>query len=290
MTLHGQPPERAFVLSLTRLPVRRAREVRLLASPTYPLGAKASTQRGLTSKRRRRPKGNLEELLKNGLFRLQSGDMLAVRNTRGNHGPVLLTRPAVVVSMDDPSSSDSESAFEDDVPIKPEPMDGILLPTANSGAAFRPKRIVLRDDYSSSSSSLSSNSDANENVGPRPRKGGSRNPFGPILSTHIQTLLASANQVFVDSDLANATELILECYDEQKELAKGLQLRIMGAHLRQDSEERDRLARQSKTMGYAQQARQKGFYCEGVKSKEYVAVLWDCVMLAREVDDPRHLP
>nr|GAT57057.1 TPR-like protein [Mycena chlorophos] len=276
---------------------------------------------------------------------------------------------------DDSSSSDSED--DPSLPIKPEPMEGILPPTADSGTAFRPKPIVLRDDsdassdsdddYSlSSSSSSSSDSDADEvqevkpvvevrgpvkpldmedgdfdrlvksirserggsgdnsinsggmlarewdfvvseNVGPRPRKKEARNSYGPALSAHIQTLLGSANQAFVDGDLASATQLMLEvirieprvpsawavlaqCYDEQKQLAKGLQLRIMGAHLRQDSDEWDRLARQSKAMGYSQQALycwQKGFYCEKGKSKEYVAALWDCAMLAGEVDDPR---
>nr|GAT48363.1 predicted protein [Mycena chlorophos] len=33
------------------------------------------------------PKGNLEELVKNGWFRLQSGDMVAARSTRGNREP-----------------------------------------------------------------------------------------------------------------------------------------------------------------------------------------------------------
>ncbi|KAJ7055549.1 hypothetical protein C8F01DRAFT_994021 [Mycena amicta] len=127
--------------------------------------------------------------------------------------------------------------------------------------------------------------------------------FGPILSAHIRNLLGEGNQAYVDGDLQNAIRIMLEvirieprapsawavlaqCYDEQKQLAKGLQLRIMGAHLRQDAEEWDRLARQSKEFGYPQQALycwQKGYQVDPTN----VAALWDCAMLAQSVDDIR---
>ncbi|KAJ7511160.1 hypothetical protein B0H11DRAFT_1700558 [Mycena galericulata] len=124
---------------------------------------------------------------------------------------------------------------------------------------------------------------------------------GAALSFQTKSMIGEGNQAYVDGDLPNAIRIMLEviriepraasawsvlaqCYEDQKELAKALQLRIMGAHLKQDAEEWDSLARQSKEMGYHQQA----LYCW---SKTYhidptnVAALWDRAILAKELGD-----
>ncbi|KAF8209519.1 hypothetical protein K438DRAFT_1904162 [Mycena galopus ATCC 62051] len=129
------------------------------------------------------------------------------------------------------------------------------------------------------------------------------NRIGPLLSYQTKALIGEGNQAYVDGDLPRAirtmTEVIriepraapawsvlAQCYEDQKELANALQLRIMGAHLKQDAEEWDRLARQSREMGYPQQA----LYCW---AKAYhidptnVPVLWDRAMLAKEMGDLR---
>ncbi|KAF7290469.1 TPR-like protein [Mycena kentingensis (nom. inval.)] len=137
------------------------------------------------------------------------------------------------------------------------------------------------------------------------RKKNNRPPpgSGPVLSAHTKSLIGEGNQAYVDGDLPRAIRIMLEvirieprspsawavlaqCYDEQKELTKGLQLRIMGAHLRMDAEEWDRLARQSKAFGYPQQA----LYCwqKGHQvNPNNIAGLWDCAMLAQEINDLR---
>ncbi|KAJ7448791.1 TPR-like protein [Mycena latifolia] len=136
-------------------------------------------------------------------------------------------------------------------------------------------------------------------IGRRRRKGG-RQP-GPVLSFQTKALIGEGNQAYVDGDIPGAIRTMLEviriepraasawsvlaqCYEDQKEVSKALQLRIMGAHLKQDADEWDSLARQSKEMGYPQQA----LYCWG---KGYhldptnVAALWDRAMLSRELGD-----
>ncbi|KAJ7453902.1 hypothetical protein FB451DRAFT_1408776 [Mycena latifolia] len=86
----------------------------------------------------------------------------------------------------------------------------------------------------------------------------------------------------IEPRAASAWSVLAQCYEDQKEVSKALQLRIMGAHLKQDADEWDSLARQSKEMGYPQQA----LYCGG---KGYhldptnVAALWDRAMLSREL-------
>nr|GAT48228.1 predicted protein [Mycena chlorophos] len=75
----------------------------LFLAPNHPFGAKLSgrviitdqdtSEEGLDAtwadeQTKKTPKGNLEDHLQNGWFRLQSGDMLAVRSTRGNRDPL----------------------------------------------------------------------------------------------------------------------------------------------------------------------------------------------------------
>ncbi|KAJ7805997.1 hypothetical protein B0H14DRAFT_3882550 [Mycena olivaceomarginata] len=126
---------------------------------------------------------------------------------------------------------------------------------------------------------------------------------GPVLSFQTKTLIGEGNQAYVDGDLPRAIRTMLEviriepraaparsvlaqCYEDQKELPQALQLRIMGAHLKQDAEEWDRLARQSREMGYPQQALYcwaKGYHID----PSNVAALWDRGMLAKELGDLR---
>ncbi|KAJ7029216.1 hypothetical protein C8F04DRAFT_1043456 [Mycena alexandri] len=116
-------------------------------------------------------------------------------------------------------------------------------------------------------------------------------------------LIGDGNQAYVDGDLPGAIRIMLEviriepraasawsvlaqCYEDQKELSKALQLRIMGAHLKHDAEQWDNLARQSREMGYHQQA----LYCwaKGYNiDPSNVAALWDRAMLAKEIGDLR---
>jgi general transcription factor 3C polypeptide 3 (transcription factor C subunit 4) len=86
---------------------------------------------------------------------------------------------------------------------------------------------------------------------------------GPILSQQVKSLIGDGNQAYVDNDLAEAIRIMQEvirieprasaawsvlaqCYEDMNESQKALQLRIMAAHLRHDTEEWDRLARESK--------------------------------------------
>ncbi|KAJ7734190.1 hypothetical protein DFH07DRAFT_129989 [Mycena maculata] len=136
-------------------------------------------------------------------------------------------------------------------------------------------------------------------IGRRRRTGGHQK--GTVLSFQTKSLIGLGNQAYVDGDISGAVRTMLEvirieprapsawsvlaqCYEDQKELPKALQLRIMGAHLKEDAEEWDRLARQSRELGYNQQA----LYCW---AKAYhidptnVAALWDRAVLARELGD-----
>ncbi|KAJ7263136.1 hypothetical protein B0H12DRAFT_1103519 [Mycena haematopus] len=126
---------------------------------------------------------------------------------------------------------------------------------------------------------------------------------GPTLSFQTKALIGEGNQAYVDGDLPRAIRTMMEviriepraaaawsvlaqCYEDQKELANALQLRIMGAHLKKDAEEWDRLARQSRDMGYPQQA----LYCwtKGYRvDPTNVPALWDLAMLAKEMGDLR---
>ncbi|KAJ6622252.1 hypothetical protein B0H10DRAFT_2014932 [Mycena sp. CBHHK59/15] len=128
-------------------------------------------------------------------------------------------------------------------------------------------------------------------VGRQRRKGARR--AGSALSFQTKAMIGEGNQAYVDGDLSTTIRIMLEvipwavlaqCYDDQMEPLKALQLRIMGAHLKNDADEWDRLARQSKELGYGQQA----LYCWG---KGYnldpnnVGALWDRAILAKELGD-----
>ncbi|KAJ7087686.1 hypothetical protein B0H15DRAFT_982935, partial [Mycena belliarum] len=136
-------------------------------------------------------------------------------------------------------------------------------------------------------------------MGRKRPKGGRQS--GPALSFQTKALIGQGNQAYVDGDLSGAIRIMLEiiriepraapawtvlaqCYEDQKELSKALQLRIMGAHLLQDADEWDSLARQSKELGYPQQA----LYCWGKGchlDPTNVAALWDRAVLSRELGD-----
>ncbi|KAJ7648353.1 TPR-like protein [Mycena polygramma] len=124
---------------------------------------------------------------------------------------------------------------------------------------------------------------------------------GPHLSSQTKALIGAGNQAYVDGDLGSAIRTMLQviriepraaaawsvlaqCYEDQNELPQALQLRIMGAHLKQDADEWDRLARQSRELGYPQQALYcwaKGYHID----PSNVAALWDRAMLAKELGD-----
>lgn len=90
-----------------------------------------------------------------------------------------------------------------------------------------------------------------------------RRQAGPTLSQQVRSLIGDGNQAYVDSDLpeairimqeviriepraASAWSVLAQCYEDMSQSQKALQLRIMAAHLRHDSDEWDRLARQSR--------------------------------------------
>ena len=79
----------------------------------------------------------------------------------------------------------------------------------------------------------------------------------------MRTLIGKGNQAYIDGDLPEAIRVMQEvirieprahsawsvlaqCYEDQDEPQKALQLRIMAAHLRHDAEEWQRLAEQSR--------------------------------------------
>jgi general transcription factor 3C polypeptide 3 (transcription factor C subunit 4) len=79
----------------------------------------------------------------------------------------------------------------------------------------------------------------------------------------VKALIGDGNQAYVDGNLSEAIRIMQEvirieprapaawsvlakCYEDAKEHQKALQLRIMAAHLRHDSEEWERLAAQSR--------------------------------------------
>ena len=87
---------------------------------------------------------------------------------------------------------------------------------------------------------------------------------GPVLSHQVRTLIGRGNQAYIDNNLTEAIRVMQEviriepraipawtvlaqCYEDKSEPQKALQLRIMAAHLRRDSEEWERLARQSRS-------------------------------------------
>ncbi|KAJ7159083.1 TPR-like protein [Mycena crocata] len=140
-----------------------------------------------------------------------------------------------------------------------------------------------------------------------------RHASGALLSFHTKALIGTGNQAYVDGDRAAALRTMLEvlriepraaaawtvlaqCYEDEGREApagsaerragegKALQLRIMGAHVKQDAEEWDRLARVSRELGYRQQA----LYCwakAGNIDPTNVQAQWDRAVLARELGD-----
>ncbi|KAG2040882.1 TPR-like protein [Suillus americanus] len=126
---------------------------------------------------------------------------------------------------------------------------------------------------------------------------------GPVLSHQVRALIGEGNQAYVDGNIPDAIRImqevirieprassawsvIAQCYEDSNEPKKALQLRIMAAHLRHDADEWERLAAQSRDLGYNQQA----IYCY---SKVYsldptnVDALWDRASLAKEINDLR---
>lgn len=86
---------------------------------------------------------------------------------------------------------------------------------------------------------------------------------GPVLSHQVRALIGEGNQAYIDNNLTEAIRVMQEviriepraipawtvlaqCYEDMNEPQKALQLRIMAAHLRRDSEEWERLARRSR--------------------------------------------
>ncbi|KAH7927002.1 TPR-like protein [Leucogyrophana mollusca] len=137
----------------------------------------------------------------------------------------------------------------------------------------------------------------------RKKKKKSGRQYGPTLSHQVRALIGEGNQAYVDNDLPGAIRIMQEvirieprassawavlaqCYADTGEPQKALQLRIMAAHLKHDAEEWDRLANQSRDLGYNQQA----LYCY---SKLYsldptnVDALWGRASLAKEMCDLR---
>ena len=124
-----------------------------------------------------------------------------------------------------------------------------------------------------------------------------------MLSQEVRALIGDGNQAYIDGDVAEAIRVMQEvirieprapqpwkvlaqCYDDMGESKKGLQLRIMAAHLNHDPDEWAELAEKSKELGYHQQA----LYCYG---KIYhldptnVGALWSRASLAQEIGDLR---
>ena len=88
----------------------------------------------------------------------------------------------------------------------------------------------------------------------------------------------------IEPRAAAAWSVLAQCHQDMNEHGKALQLRIMAAHLNHDADEWADLAKQSKELGYNQQA----LYCYG---KIYsldptnVSALWDRASLAKEIND-----
>ena len=124
-----------------------------------------------------------------------------------------------------------------------------------------------------------------------------------MLSQEVRALIGDGNQAYIDGDVAEAIRVMQEvirieprapqpwkvlaqCYDDMGESKKGLQLRIMAAHLNHDPDEWAELAEKSKELGYHQQA----LYCYRKLCQldpSNVNALWDRASLAKEVGDLR---
>ncbi|KAJ3881396.1 hypothetical protein F5051DRAFT_397138 [Lentinula edodes] len=135
------------------------------------------------------------------------------------------------------------------------------------------------------------------------RRKGKLRGSGPLLSQQVRSLIGDGNQAFVDNDLpeavrimqeviriepraASAWSVLAQCYEDMQQKDRALQLRIMAAHLRHDAEEWDRLAHESRNLGFYQQA----LYCyRKIYSLDpsNVDALWDRATLAKEIGELR---
>ena len=141
-----------------------------------------------------------------------------------------------------------------------------------------------------------------------------------MLSQQVRALIGEGNQAYVDNDIPEtirvmqeviriepragpAWSVLAQCYEDKGEILEALQLRIMAAHLNQDSEEWYRLADHSRCVHFAFVLRttcqllhrhlgfhQQALYCY---RKLYqvdpsnITALWDRASLAREIGDLR---
>ncbi|KAF7316423.1 hypothetical protein MIND_00161200 [Mycena indigotica] len=125
--------------------------------------------------------------------------------------------------------------------------------------------------------------------------------YGPTLSYEVKSLLGDGNQAYVDGNIPETIRLMLEviriepraaspwsvlaqCHDDMGQHQQALQLRIMAAHLRHDEEEWERLAQQSKDLGYSRQA----LYCLGKLTSldpTNVNAQWERALLSKELGD-----
>ncbi|EPQ55553.1 TPR-like protein [Gloeophyllum trabeum ATCC 11539] len=138
-------------------------------------------------------------------------------------------------------------------------------------------------------------------VGRVKKKRGRR--IGPVLSQQVKSLIGDGNQAYVDNDLKESIRIMLEviriepraasawsvlaqCHEDLGEMQKALQLRIMAAHLLHDPELWERLAAQSKQLGYNEQA----IYCYRklyTLDPTNVKALLDRAFIAKEIGDLR---
>ncbi|KAI0269808.1 TPR-like protein [Gloeopeniophorella convolvens] len=139
-------------------------------------------------------------------------------------------------------------------------------------------------------------------IGKRRHKHRGRRP-GIALSQQVKALIGDGNQAYIDGKIQDSIRIMQEviriepramsawsvlanCYHDLGQPQKALQLRIMGAHLHHDADEWDRLAKESRYMGFNQQA----LYCYGkVHSLDNsnLSALWDRAALAKEIGDNR---
>ncbi|KAH9969571.1 TPR-like protein [Russula dissimulans] len=119
----------------------------------------------------------------------------------------------------------------------------------------------------------------------------------------VKALIGEGNQAYIDGRIQESIQIMQEviriepramsawsvlanCYHDLGQPQKALQLRVMGAHLHHDAEEWERLAKESRELGFNQQA----LYCYGkVHSLDpsNLNALWDRAALAKEIDDNR---
>ncbi|TFK26991.1 TPR-like protein [Coprinopsis marcescibilis] len=136
-------------------------------------------------------------------------------------------------------------------------------------------------------------------VGRKRRKKG--RTAGPVLSQQVKALIGDGNQAYIDNNIpeairqmseviriepraASAWSVLAQCYEDLGEMQTALKLRVMAAHLRHDADEWDRLARQSRDLGFNQQA----LYCYRKVNNldpENLDAYWDRAALAKETGD-----